>query len=264
MSELSIQQPSLLEEFATGLQSVNQNPSLVTMANAKWMGSLLCAIVDAADDQNTSVAELCQTYRNLAKDLLDELALDSSDQRLLNTALQAVQLPATRELKDSGKLTGDWLPSYANAIKALPGYFKVATSPVASSTSLGMTLTNHYAELFSLTNEFSFLHEQCSIVEWAHNLIDKAAKDSAANISPHEERGTTYQNQLNVHRKLFSGAYRAESKQWQDLLNENPDFARLYVNGIPTKGVEIRFDEQAQTIQQLMGFSNTQGITQQR
>lgn len=246
--------PTLLEEFASGLDAVTANPSLVTMANAKWMGGLISAIAEANAKQSISIEEVCEKYKEIAKTLIAILKIDTTDPRLMNTALQAIQTPATNELRSTGQLTGLWIENYAAAIKAMPGYFRVVTSPVASSTSLGMTLANHYAELYALTNHFSYLQDPAYIVDWSHKLIDKAAKTSAGLISLHEDLGSTYQNQLNVHRKLFSSAYRSEAKQWETLLAEDPGYARLYINGIPLTGVEIKFQEQATEIQNLLGF----------
>lgn len=250
--------PPLLEEFETALTSAQANPEVVRMANAKWQGALLAAVSQAPTGESQNIATICRRFEQLGTELLSHLDMDNSDPRIKNTALQALIPPATRELRTKGELTGDWLPSYAEAIEQLPMMLKVATSQVSSSTSLGMTLTGHYADLLAATNEFSFLRQPTDVVTWAHAKIDQAAKQSAENIAPHEDRGAAYQNQLNVHRRLFLSAYRTEAAEWELMMEEHPETLPLYSEGMPLTGVEERFEKQAATLQSLMSAESKQ------
>lgn len=249
-----MQPPTLLEEFSTGLAVMQSDPAIVTLANAKWMGNLISALSESST-RSADISQLTNQYKAIATELLEKIGADSTDMRLLNTALQAIAQPATKELRETGMLNGQWLNDYAETIKKVPAFFKVSSAPVTASTSLGMTLTNHYADLYSMVNEFSFLKDPAATVKWAHNLIDSAAKKAAEQIAPHEDHGSAYQNQLNVNRKLFKSAYRSESKQWVEMLEEHPSTAALYVDGLPTTGVELRFNEQVNSIRELLSLN---------
>ena len=246
--------PSLLEEFSIGLNAVNSNPATMTMANAKWIAPLLCAISESGKGTAHDIESISLRYKELAKSLLVQIGADQNDSRLLNTAIQAIINPATKEITKTGKLHGEWLNDYAKAITLTPAFFKVATSPVSAATSLGMTLTNHYADLFATVNEFAFLREPTAVVTWANQLIDTAAKQNAAIISPHEDHGSAYQNQLNVNRTLFKSVYKTEAKPWIEMLNDHPSTVALYVNGLPLTGVETRFNEQCSAIKNMLNI----------
>lgn len=247
-------QPTLLEEFSTGLAVMQSDPAIVTLANAKWMGNLISSMAESSA-KGTDLGQLTFQYKAIATGLLEKIGADTKDLRLLNTALQAIAIPATKELRETGMLNGQWLNEYAETIKKIPAFFKVSSAPITASTSLGMTLTNHYADLFSLVNEFSFLKDPAATVKWAHNVIDLAAKKTAEQIASHEDHGIAYQNQLNVNRKLFKSAYRAESKQWVEMLEEHPNTAALYADGLPTSGIELRFNEQVNAIRELLSLN---------
>lgn len=244
--------PSLLDEFSIGLDNMHNNGALVSMANAKWMSSLLIAISESPLKSVQSIDDICSRYRELSNYLLDQIGADSSDPRLQNLALQSLVAPAAKEIIETGSLNGQWINEFTAVIKSLPAFYKVSTSPVSASTSLGMTISNHFCDLYVMTNEFSFLRPQSEVVSWANDLIDHEARNSAQIISPREDHGSAYQNQLNVNRKLFISAYRTEAKSWIEMLNDHPESAGLYPEGIPLTGVQIRFREQINSIQSLL------------
>lgn len=247
-------QPNLLEEFATGYNIATSDPSLVTMANAKWMANLLVAISE--EGSSDLIRATCDKYKEIAGELLSRIGCDQNDPRLLNLALHSIATPSAKEIRDTGKLTGKWIANYAEAIKSMPAFFKPYSSPVMSSTSMGMTLSNHYTDLYELTNTFSFLRPQSEVVNWAHNLIHNASRRSAHIIAPNQDEGPAYQNQLNVNRKLFKSAYKKESKHWKEMLEILPESAAVYPNGIQLTGVEARFNEQITTIQALLNINS--------
>lgn len=244
--------PNLLDEFAIGAAMAEQNAPLVKLANAKWQGALIAAVSELKKD-GAGIDQFEQQYRDLASQLLVQLDCDPNDPRLHNTAMQVLIRPVTAEVREHGTLTGQWLDSYAQTIKQIPAIVRVTSNPTTASTSMGMTLANHHAELINLTNTFAFLREPQEIATWAHSQIDPYAHQRAKDIAPHDETGPAYQNQLNVHRKLFIGAYHAEARQWQIMLTDSPASARLYPDGIPLAGVETRFQEQAELLRELIG-----------
>ncbi|MDQ2077537.1 hypothetical protein [Marinimicrobium sp. ABcell2] len=243
--------PDLLDQFAVGADVANHNAPLVKLANAKWQGALIGALSECRE-QGGDLAQLGDTYRDLAKQLLVKLDCDPDDQRLHNTAMQALIRPVTREVREHGTLNGQWLDDYAQTLKQLPAMVRIISYPTTASTSMGMTLANHHAELINLSNTFSFLRAPADVASWAHTQIDPHAYQMAKKIAPHDETGPAYQNQLNVHRKLFIGAYYAEARQWQGMLEDSPSSARLYPDGIPLTGVQTRFQEQAELLKQLI------------
>jgi hypothetical protein len=247
--------PSLLEEFATGLDVINTKPALVTMANAKWIAPLLGAIVESGKGDELKIQSIALRYSEIAKKLLTLIGGDNNDPRLINTAMQAIIKPATREIRETGTLTGDWLKDYSLAIAHTPAFFKVTTSPVSAATSLGMTLSNHYADLYAMVNDFAFLKDPAEVVVWANAIIDTAAKESASIIAPHEDHGSAYQNQLNVNRTLFKSVYKSESKPWKEMLADNPQTAALYASGLPLSGIETRFAEQTSAIKEMLNIN---------
>jgi|TARA_R100000900_G_scaffold145125_2_gene130269 hypothetical protein len=243
--------PSLLDEFAVGNDVATSNPALVKMANAKWLGSLIAA-ASARAEEGMSVHSLAEQHRELAKKLLTHLQCDPEDERLQNTAMQVMIGPAAKEIRDRGTLQGDWVEAYADTIANLPAMVRVTSNPSTASTSMGMTLANHHAELIGLTTEFGFLRDPTEVVQWAHSLIDERAHVMSKAIAPHDELGPAYQNQINVHRKLFTAAYRAEAQQWMRMLDEDHTAARLYPDGIPLSGVQSRFEEQSALLEQMV------------
>jgi hypothetical protein len=247
-------QPNLLEEFAIGSSIATSDPAIVTMANAKWMSTLLVAISESGSEE--SIKNTCIKYKELASTLLSMVGADQNDPRLLNLALNSITTPSTTEIRKTGRLTGEWLGAYSDAIKSMPAFFKPYSSPVMASTSMGMTLSNHYVDLYELTNEFSFLRNPKDVVSWAHNLIHNSARKTAAIISPNQDEGSAYQNQLNVNRKLFKSVYKQESKQWKEMFEFVPESVALYPDGIQLTGVETRFNEQVKAIQELLEISS--------
>src|SRR5690625_1669750 len=243
--------PNLLDEFAVGADVANQNAPLVTLANAKWQGALISAVSER-QEQGAGFDQFERQYRELASQLLTKLGCDPDDPRLHNTAMQVLIRPVTQEVREHGTLTGRWLDSYAQTIQQIPAIVRVTSNATTASTSMGMTLANHHAELINLSNTFAFLREPHEIATWAHLQIDPYAHQRAKDIAPHDETGPAYQNQLNVHRKLFIGAYHAEARQWQEMLADSPASARLYPDGIPLAGVESRLQEQAELLRELI------------
>lgn len=255
--------PNLLDEFAVGADMVNHNAPLVKLANAKWQGALISAISER-HEHGMSIDQLENQYRQLASELLGKLGCDPDDPRLHNNAMQVLIRPITQEVREHGTLSGQWLDSYAETIKQIPAIVRVTSNATTASTSMGMTLANHHAELINLSNTFAFLRKPQEIAVWAHLQIDPYAHQRAKDIAPHDETGPAYQNQLNVHRKLFIGAYHAEARQWQEMLQDSPASARLYPDGIPLAGVESRFQEQAELLAHLIDPGQHQTVQSAR
>ena len=251
----------LMEEFAEGLEALGKNPNLVKMANAKWQGALLAALAESEKGGSGSIEAIVEEYEALSHRLVQTLDLDETDPRIRNVAAQALIPMATEELRQTGNLTGAWLSDYAQAIEQIPGMVKVVSSPINASTSLGMTLTNHYASLYAMTNEFAFLRPPDQLVQWAHDQIHSQAQASAERISTADSYAPAYQNQLNVHRRLFESAYHTEAKQWRPMAEQHPQALHLYREGLPIEGIQSRFEEQAQQLQHLMGQQRKQTIT---
>ena len=253
--------PSLLNEFS-GSISGSEAKNLAILANAKWQSALVSA---AVRHEGIDLDAICMRYSSIANEFISRLDMNIEDPRTLNIAYQACIGPASAEIKSTGKLSDDWLTAYIQVLTSKPIPEAEHSLPFSSASSLALSLSNHYSELFATSNEFSFLRSAIEIVNHAHDIIETSATRSSTQLCPENEDKTVYyQNQLNCHRRIFISCYMAEASKWQSLLKTQPDIILLYPNGIPLQGVDNRFQEQIESLENIMGISRQQTSTVRR
>lgn len=244
---------SLVDEFSVGVSTSEQNPLLVAMANSKWQSKLYAALALSKDEIQTP-EEACIKLKSISLEIANRLSIPTSDKPAINLILQSTSDIAAEEIERSGKLEGDWINRFTESLRSMPFIFKIYNNPNLAASSLGMTLANHYAELFEIANDFSFLRQPSEVVGWAHEEIHSIAQKNADALGQDGDTTAIYQNQLNSLRKVFLSVYQAEAREWKPMLTKQPSLQQLCAGGLPLEGVEEKFSEQAKALQKMIGI----------
>jgi hypothetical protein len=245
---------SLLDEFAAASSMVGSNPIIAKLAAAKWQSHLLAAFI-ACDKPNLSIEAASEKLTSAAREVSIHLGLDPSDHASYNIVIQVMAPHAAKELAETGDLSLAWKNKFSSSIGNFPPLIKIINTPKQATNSLGMTLSNHYSQLFVMANEFSFLREPHEIVSLAHKKINPIAEHNISCLSAHEDRNILYQNQLNCLRNIYISVYKKESEAWKSMLNKEPNLKNLCLNGIPMDGVNQKFIEQASELSSMLGIA---------
>ena len=252
----------LLEEFKSASEIHSGNPLLSRMAAAKWQSDLMAALVQH-QQKGQSIEQACHDLELLAEEICLTLDLDGKDHAIKNIVLQSIAPLAADELTRSGQLRGEWVDGYVQTVRHLPETIRIMKTPANATSSLGMTLSYHYAELFAIANDFSFLRQPHEVVKQAHTAIHELAQFNADQMHSGGDKTAVYQNQLNSLRKLFTSVYKAEAAQWKPMLEKQPSLKSLCAEGISMEGVMRRFQEQAEEFNQMLGIETPAAAHQQ-
>ena len=243
----------LLEEFENAAAAQKNDPLLTKLASAKWQSQVVAALIDKSHTKE-DIAKHCADLETVSEEICFSLGVDSNDYAAKNLVIQSISSLASKELREHGSIKGEWVDAYIETVKNLPESLMLIQSPYNASSSLSMTLSTHYAKLFSMANDFSFLRPVGEVIQSAHKEIHRVAQDNADSLAQGTDKTSVYQNQLNSLRTIFVAAYRSEADQWRPMLDSQPDLKNLCIKGIPMDGVMAKFHEQATNFQQLMGI----------